>query len=150
MNRRWGIITIGAALIAAWMILACGPTWVDLGKQGTVSVKALPTKEIRFESVYVEQRGSDLYLFGRLQKNGGGDALKGMVKAVIVDPDGVLLSELNIPVLTGGKKRPGWYGAHFRAKVPLVLSEGSAVRLAFHPCSCSLEAPGGGNVALRR
>ena len=131
MNRlmRIAIALCGTSAV----LLACGASRVDLVKAHIATVTAVPSDQKEFYAVYAEQLGDELLIFGKLNSKPSTVSLPGQVDAAIVGGDGNLLSTFSMPIQKHGKKRPGWYGAHFRARIPLVVPKGAAIRLAFHP-----------------
>ena len=115
---------------------ACGAVRVDLVKADIATLTTLPSETHELYAVYAEQTENELMIFGKVKRKRGFCMQAGHVDAAIIDKKGKVLSSFGMPIIKRGRKRPGWLGANFRARVPLVVPKGAAIRLAFHGDHC--------------
>ena len=116
----------------------CAHHRVDLVKSITAKLEVVPTvRTHRIEHVFAFQEGPDLIVYGKLKKVGGFCLTPGWIDMAVVS-EGKVLYKAGLPYIKRGKRRPGWYGANFRVRVPMRVPKGAAIRLALHGDSCHL------------
>ena len=116
--------------------LACGAAQVDLVKTNTATIVTLPSQTHELYGVHAFQQEADFVIYGKIKKVQGFCRMPGHIDVAIVSKDAKTLSSFGIPIKMRGKKRMGWYGADYRARISLVVPRGSEVRIAFHGEHC--------------
>jgi hypothetical protein len=116
--------------------VACGAAQVDLAKARTATITTLPSETHELYAVFIYQQEDDLVIYGKIKKTQGFCITPGHIDVAIVGKGGEILSSFGIPIERRAKERPGWFGAHYRARIPLIVPHGTEVRLAFHGEHC--------------
>ncbi|MCP4674469.1 MAG: hypothetical protein GY854_02920 [Deltaproteobacteria bacterium] len=120
----------------AIICLSCGAAQVDLVKTHRATIYKVPSETHELYAVYAFQKGNDFVIYGKVKKTRGVCITPGHVDVAVIGKDGKILSAFGIPIRKCGKKRPGWYGANYRARTPFVVPKDAEVRLAFHGEHC--------------
>ncbi|RJO65025.1 MAG: hypothetical protein C4523_17130 [Myxococcales bacterium] len=128
------------------------PAGVDLFAAGWATLAAEPTEAARFYMVQARQKGERLELYGKVDRKTKVCTDVCYVHASIAAADGRTLLALPLPYADRGRRVKGWSGAHFRARLPLVLPKDSIVTLTFHDAPLDAathwSAPEGGSTSL--
>jgi len=126
---------IGMLIFLAWMMGACTAS-VDLVKTRRARIELLPSDTHELYQVSAFQEGGELVLYGKVKLVCGFCILPGYVDIAIVSKDGKLVHSASMPYVDRGRRRGGWFGAHFRARIPISVPVGARIRLAFHGEHC--------------
>lgn len=116
--------------------LGCGSA-TNLVKAKAATIVTLPSQTHHLYEVYAFQEGDNLVIYGKVKQTSGFCITPGHVDVAIVGKNGDVVSTFGIPsIKRGGKKRPGWFGAHYRARIKMMVPLFAQIRLAFHGDHC--------------
>jgi len=132
-NRRWGLLLFSPAIV---VMTACATTSGYVYKNVDTPVVLSPSDAHDFEYVRVDQSGDELTVYGKVRHEHTYCETEGHVDIAVVASDDQAAFVGSMPIVRGPSKRPGWYGAAFRAKLPVVLSDDNRILLAFHDPAC--------------
>jgi len=133
INRHIVEIAICIA-IAAMVVQGCALHRINLVTKGVVTVERIPTKRVCVVSAYVLQDGDEIIVAGRVKPCPPRDTVTtgGHVDISIFDPDGTLLKQVTSRYVPRIIPRKRMRSSRYQAFIPMVLPQGSKVRVGFH------------------
>lgn len=129
------------------LVVACATTKPYILNDTTLAVSAVSSATHTFDYVRLYAERGELVLYGKVTHRHEASLREPQVDAAITDAAGRAVAQFSLNLVERGKRRRGWYGASFRARLPRVSVPTHSVSLAFHEAEAS---PGcGQNAALR-
>ena len=130
------ILFIPTILIVIVMTLSgCASNRVNLLDESKVFIEYVPSKWIDFNRVHAGQAENEFIITGRLKHRNISLYRAGHVDVAIVSPEGKVLecaSTSYTPRNISRRRICKHRGSYFEVRLPIVLREGSKVRLAHH------------------
>lgn len=122
-------------VLIALTTCACEGSRVDIIQSQIAAVTNLATDTHRLKDIRVFQDGSKLVVFGKVEQTQGFCITPGWVDLAIVKEDKVIY-QASIPHRRGNHRNRGWYGADFRARLPIQVQRDAEIRLIYHGDTC--------------
>ena len=137
-NTKPGLrrLTLLALLGLSGALSSCVTTQPYIHHNVENSVRLLGTAAHAFRYVNVTEDDGELVVYGKIEHNHLACKSEGHVDVAVLNGNASPAFSTSIPVVRRNSRPHGWYGAAFRARLPVRLTEGQTVRLAFHDDGC--------------
>ena len=127
----WMLFLIGIL----FSVTSCATSIENLAKTGTVSIEIVPSpsRNIAVSEVSVYQDNEELLIKGKVKRKTTIFESGGHVDIAIIDPDDMVIELLSTDYVPRIINRKGARESTFIVRMPIILSEDSTVRVAYHP-----------------
>ncbi len=128
-NIKIIILTIFSLTIASFG--GCASNRINLVDNGTVTIERVNSKKMLISKVSVYQEGETLVIKGKVRRRfSSGIAAGGHVDIAVFDQEEKPIKNITKHYASRWVKHP--HASSFTVRLPLILSQGSVVRVAHH------------------
>ena len=129
-------LSILAATLLASAFCSCvaSQPYVNTNIANPVELRDSPAHA--FTYVNVTEDDGQLVVFGKVRHHHVACASAAHVDLAAIGTDGRATHQISIPMQRRNSRARGWYGAAFRARLPLRIPPDQVIRLAFHDQQC--------------
>jgi hypothetical protein len=128
-----------AVMLIFGLPFACTTVHHDINSEVGNPIQLHDSDSHRFRSVKVDTDDDGLILYGSVKHNHIACDQEGHVDLAILSSTNSTSYSTSIPLRQGSKRLRGWYGASFRARIPLQLDSDQIIHLVFHDDNCVSE-----------